>query len=186
MSEWTEMRERRIAATAAVTAVIISITLIVPEPAGAQLFRGALRGAIVGGIIGGDDGAEAGAIIGGLAGAARGSARRREEQRRRDQRYRQEAEQRRQIEEERLQLERERNEMMRAQQQQAPASQSADVSLVKGTQSALTLLGFDIANVNGQLDESTITAIRSYQQSFGLLATGSPSQELLDHMKQQL
>lgn len=60
------------------------------------------------------------------------------------------------------------------------------MSLVKRTQSALTLLGFDIANANGQLDESTVTAIRSYQQSFGLFATGNPSQELLDHMKRQL
>ena len=106
--------------------------------------------------------------------------------RRQDQYRRQEAERRRQLEEERLRLERERNELLRQQQQQQSAPQSADASLVKRTQSALTLLGFDIANVNGQLDESTATAIRSYQQSFGLLATGSPSQELLDHMKGQL
>jgi uncharacterized protein YcfJ len=186
MSKWTKPGNARHLSVAAVAACLIALSFIVPEPAHAGLFGGALRGAIVGGIIGGDDGAETGAIIGGIAGAAHAGARRREERRRRDQYYQQEAERRRQLEQERLRLERERNEMMRQQQQQAPAVQSADAALVKRTQSALTLLGFDVANVDGQLDESTVTAIRSYQQSFSLLATGSPSQALLDHMKQQL
>jgi hypothetical protein len=186
MSEWNKSGKARQRGVAIVTAALIALVFIAIEPADAGLFGGALRGAVIGGIIGGDDGAEAGAIIGGIAGASQASARRREAKRRQDQYYRQEAERRRQVEEERLQLERERTALLRQQQQQASVVQGADASLVKRTQSALTLLGFDVANVNGQLDESTTTAIRAYQQSFGLLATGGPSQELLDHMKQQL
>ena len=183
MSVWTRFENmRKLSATVVGTALIVLLFVAI-EPAQAGLLGGALRGAIVGGIIGGDDGAEAGAVIGGVAGVARANAMRREEHRRQEMYYRQEAERRRQIEEQRLQLERERNELLR-QQQAAP--QSADVALVKQTQSALTLLGFDVTAVNGQLDESTKTAIRAYQQSFRLLATGNPSQELLDHMKQQL
>jgi membrane protein involved in colicin uptake len=186
MSESTKSGKARQLTVATVTTALIALVFFANEPARAGLFGGALGGAVIGGIIGGDDGAEAGAIIGGIAGASQASARRHEARRRHNQYRQQEAQRRRQIEEERLQLERERNELLRQQQQQQPVSQSADASLVKRTQSALTLLGFDIGNVNGQLDESTVTAIRSYQQSFGLLATGSPSQELLDHMKQQL
>lgn len=185
MREWTNPDRVKHVTVATATFVLVAVVFIAPEAARAGLFGGALRGAIVGGIIGGDDGAETGAIIGGIAGAAHAGARRRDERRRRDMYYQQEANRRRQVEEERLRLERERNDLMRQQQQQSPAPQSANTLLVKQTQSALTLLGFDVANANGELDESTATAIRSYQQSFGLLATGSPSQELLAHMKQQ-
>lgn len=156
-------------------------------PARAGILGGAVGGAIIGGILGGDDGAEAGAIIGGIGGAAQMGARRREERRRREYYERQQYERQQRMEEERLRLERERTEMMR-QSQQPPAAvpQSGDAVLVQQIQSALTLLGFNVGAADGRMTEATVEAIRAYQQSSGLLATGSASPELLEHMKQNL
>jgi peptidoglycan hydrolase-like protein with peptidoglycan-binding domain len=58
--------------------------------------------------------------------------------------------------------------------------------LVRQTQSALTLMGFDIGLADGQLNKETVDAIRAYQNSYKLLATGQPSDELLTHMKKNL
>jgi len=79
-------------------------------------------------------------------------------------------------------MERDRNQ---AQQPQAAAS-SPQGMLVRQTQSALTLMGFDIGAADGQLNQQTVDAIRAYQNSYKLLATGQPSEELLAHMRENL
>ena len=79
-------------------------------------------------------------------------------------------------------MERDRN---RALEQQA-AVNSPQGKIIKQTQSALTLMGFDVGVADGQLDQATIDAIRAYQNSYKLLATGQPSEELLAHMRDNL
>jgi hypothetical protein len=179
---WTRIFSSSLALCAAVL-VVDSI-----RPAQAQILGGAVRGAIIGGILGGDDGAETGAILGGIGGAVRMSERRQEERRRREMYERQEMERRRQMEQERLRLERERNEMMRQRQaaETAVATQSADSRLIQRIQSALILMGFEIGVSDGRMSDATAEAIRAYQQNHGLLGTGAPSAELLEHMKQNL
>ena len=88
--------------------VVTLISVMAPQPAEAQLFRGAMGGALLGGLIGGGRGAAIGALAGGVIGAAR------------EQRYRDAAAQRtyrsqgrvdmerRQLENERMNLQRER------------------------------------------------------------------------------
>jgi hypothetical protein len=186
MNASTKAPPRRVSPVASAL-LLCAVTAIVPlgSAHGRGFLGGAIGGAIIGGVLGGDDGAAAGAIIGGMSGAAQASAQR-EEQRRRESYIRAEQERRRQQQEERLRIERERNELLRQQQASArPSGAGADVTLVRQTQSALTLLGFDIGVADGRMNEATVTAIRAYQQSSGLLATGSPSPELLDHMKRQ-
>lgn len=173
-----------------VLAISVAVIGIMAEskPVHAGLLGGALKGAIIGGIIGGGDGAEAGAIIGGIGGAVNASARRKDQRRRQDVYYRQEMERRRKLDEQRLEVQRERNRILAAQQSQ-PSTQNYGnyrKRLVRNTQSALTLLGFDVGNADGQMNERTESAIRSYQQSYGLLATGAPSKELIKHMKREL
>ena len=70
--------------------------------------------------------------------------------------------------------------------EQAAAANSPQGKIVKQSQSALTLLGFDVGPADGQLNQATIDAIRSYQSSYKLLATGQPSEELVAHMRENL
>ena len=87
-----------------------------------------------------------------------------------------------QAQQERLQAERARNQAL----EQQAAADSPQNKIVKQTQSALTLLGFDVGVADGQLNQLTIEAIRAYQNSYNLLATGQPSEELLAHMRDNL
>lgn len=67
-------------------------------------------------------------------------------------------------------------------QQQRPRAQGpADPSpqVVADVQAALSRRGYDIPKVNGRLDAETRAAVRSFQRSQGLPATGRPSPELL-------
>ena len=179
------------------------------SPAKADAWDGALEGALWGGIIGGGEGAATGALIGGAVGAADEDQRRREYEHRSRMRYEQERadlERRRYEDERRMREERERShalemERIRAQQQPpasaapsravptasvAPSrSASAGTNLVAEIQRSLTVLGYKPGPVDGNLGQNTTEAIKSYQQDKGLLTTGTPSEELLIHMRQQ-
>jgi uncharacterized protein YcfJ len=91
--------------TAIVLIFLMLTTELIPQPAQAGPFRGALGGAIVGGLVGGRRGARAGLVVGAIAGAAH-------TQKKRDQAASSQQQQlemeRRRLEEERLKLEQER------------------------------------------------------------------------------
>jgi peptidoglycan hydrolase-like protein with peptidoglycan-binding domain len=73
--------------------------------------------------------------------------------------------------------------MERLKQQQA-SQESFESGTVLEIQKSLMRMGFDPGDINGQMQPATENAIRLYEQKFGLLETGRPSQELLKHMLQ--
>jgi uncharacterized protein YcfJ len=91
--------------TAIVLIFLMLTTELIPQPAQAGPFRGALGGAIVGGLVGGKRGARAGLVVGAIAGAAR--AKKQRDQAAYSQQQQLDMERRR-LEEERLKLEQER------------------------------------------------------------------------------
>jgi hypothetical protein len=170
----------------AIYTVIISLALMgsatAPQTARAGFLNNAIGGAVLGGLVGGRRGARTGAIIGGIAGAATESSHRRKAKQQQQAYYNRQQAELQQAQQERFQMERARN---RALEQQA-AVNSPQGKIIKQTQSALTLMGFDVGVADGQLDQATIDAIRAYQNSYKLLATGQPSEELLAHMRDNL
>jgi len=140
-------------------------------------FGGALGGAALGSLVGGRQGAQTGAIIGGVVGLARGAKEKKQMEAQREAYARQQAER------DRIQKEQQRAEMERLKQQQA-SQESFESGTVLEIQKSLMRMGFDPGDINGQMQPATENAIRLYEQKFGLLETGRPSQELLKHMLQ--
>jgi hypothetical protein len=58
-----------------------------------------------------------------------------------------------------------------------------EMTLKIDTQEALLDLGYDIGDIDGQIGPATRKAIRAFQQSQGLKATGQTSVELVDQMR---
>jgi len=166
--------------------VILSVALIgsatVSRTSHAGFLNDAVGGAVLGGLVGGRRGARTGAIIGGITGVASESKRRRREQDQQRAYYNRQQAEIQQAQQERFQMERARNQTL---EQQAAAA-NPQGKIIKQTQSALTLMGFDVGIADGQLNQKTIDAIRTYQNSYKLLATGQPSEELLAHMRDNL
>ncbi|WP_299436301.1 peptidoglycan-binding protein [uncultured Rhodospira sp.] len=65
------------------------------------------------------------------------------------------------------------------------AAESGDGALIIPTQTQLRRLGHDV-RLSGTLDDATAEAIRTYQRRQDLLVTGTPSRQLLQHMKDTL
>ena len=150
----------------------------------AEALGGAAEGAIFGAIVGGGDGAATGAILGGAMGAASGGARQQERRRQQEvQRLRAQErarwEQQRQMQQQQMQQQRQQ-----AWAQSQPVAASSDATLIIETQKSLVRLGYKPVSIDGQLGAQTINAIKAYQSDKGLLSTGQPSQELLQHMVQ--
>jgi outer membrane lipoprotein SlyB len=140
-------------------------------------FGGALGGAALGSLVGGREGAQAGALIGGVVGLARGAKEKKQIE------ARKEAYARQQAERNRLEKEQQAAEMERLKKQET-AQEQFESGTVLEIQKSLVRMGFDPGNINGQMQPATENAIRLYEQKFGLLETGRPSQELLKHMLQ--
>ncbi len=179
--------------TKSILAATAVLALMQAEPVNAdpfgEAFGSAIGGAILGGIIGGRDGAAVGAAIGGLSGYSAGSARQDERRRNRaahrHQRQRAEWERRRMVEQSLLDQQRMLQQQQFQMQAVAPiAAPAFDRTLVIETQKSLIRLGGNPGGVDGRLGPQTIVAIKSYQNSKGLLETGRPSQSLLMHMLQ--
>jgi uncharacterized protein YcfJ len=170
----------------ALYALILGLTVVgptaAPQVVQAGLLDGAIGGAVLGSLVGGRKGARTGAIIGGIGGAVGESSNRRRMQEQQQDHYNRQQAEFQQAQQERFQMERA---AIRA-NEQAAAANSPQGKIVKQSQSALTLLGFDVGPADGQLNQATIDAIRSYQSSYNLLATGQPSEELLAHMRENL
>jgi hypothetical protein len=154
----------------------------VPRIAQAGLLDGAVGGAVLGSLVGGRRGARTGAIIGGIGGAVSESSNRRRAQEYQQAHYERQQAELRQAQQERFEIERARSQAI----EQQAAANSPQGKMIKQTQSALTLMGFDVGAADGQLNQATVDAIRSYQVSHKLLATGQPSEELLAHMRDNL
>ena len=142
-----------------------------------RAFGGALGGAALGSLVGGRDGAQTGAIIGGVVGLARGAKEKKEMEARKAAYARQQAER------ERIQKEQQAAEMERLKKQET-AQENFESGTVLEIQKSLMRMGYDPGDINGQMSAATENAIRLYEQKFGLLETGRPSQELLKHMLQ--
>jgi hypothetical protein len=174
--------------------MIVGSLILTARPASAFLgetFGGAMKGAALGSLLGGRDGARTGAGIGAGVGLLTG------ESRESGQRKAEAAAQTR-YEQQRLALEQERQ-ADEAARWKAESKRFADgvpsnlvsigglqpredPELIAGIQSALTNLGYDPGNADGNLSDKTIAAIMRYQSRAGLLETGQPSVELLKHM----
>ena len=166
--------------------LFLSLTLAgstaLPQVAQAGFLNDVIGGAVLGGLVGGRRGARTGAIIGGIAGAAKESSHRRKAQEQQQAYYNRQQAELQQAQQERFQKERARNQAL----EQQAATNSPQGKIVKQAQSALTLMGFDVGVADGQLNQVTMDAIRAYQTSYKLLATGQPSEELLAHMRENL
>ena len=57
---------------------------------------------------------------------------------------------------------------------------------ISDIQDALRALGYEIGRSSGRLTDETRAAIRSYESDHGLLASGQPSAELLQHMRRSI
>ncbi|MEY6432921.1 peptidoglycan-binding domain-containing protein [Thioalkalicoccus limnaeus] len=57
---------------------------------------------------------------------------------------------------------------------------------IADTQDALRTLGYDVGRPSSRLTDETRAAIRSYESDHGLLASGQPSAELLEHMRRNI
>ena len=173
-------------------AALLLSSLVIPPVAEAGPVGGGIGGAILGGIlgdiVGGSDGAAWGATIGAGVGISKGA-------KKQERRRQYEAEQRgwqrqRKMHEERMRYERDqarreqrysdRARYVEPSQPVAPAS-GGDTALVSEIQRSLIRLGYDPGRV-GVMSTQTTAAVKGYQQSHGLLATGQLSHELLRHM----
>jgi peptidoglycan hydrolase-like protein with peptidoglycan-binding domain len=65
----------------------------------------------------------------------------------------------------------------------SPESSSQQVADI---QDALRALGYEVGRQSGRLTDETRAAIRSYESDHGLLASGQPSAELLQHMRRSV
>jgi uncharacterized protein YcfJ len=173
-------------------AALVLWSLAVPPAAVAGPVGGGIGGAILGGIIGdivgGRDGAAWGATIGAGVGISKGA--KKQERRRQAEAEQREWQRQRRMDEERMRYE--RDQAMREQrytqraryvepaQPVAPAG-GGDTALVSEVQRSLIRLGYDPGRV-GVMSTQTTAAVKGYQQSHGLLATGQLSHELLRHM----
>lgn len=140
-----------------------------------RAFGGALGGAALGSLVGGRDGAQTGAIIGGVVGLARGAKEKKQRQ------AQEEAYARQQAERERIAREQQIAETERLKKQES-AREEFETGTVLEIQKSLMRMDFDPGDINGQMQPATENAIRLYEQQYGLLETGRPSQELLKHM----
>ena len=188
-----EIVMKRTMITCIAGAVLALGSLAVPPAAVAGPVGGGIGGAILGGIvgdiIGGSDGAAWGATIGAGVGISRGA--KKQERRRQYESERNNWKRQRRMEEERMRYEREqaiREERYARRNQRyvelaqpvAPAG-GGDTALVSEIQRSLIRLGYDPGRV-GVMSVQTTAAVKGYQQSHGLLATGQLSHELLRHM----
>lgn len=55
--------------------------------------------------------------------------------------------------------------------------------LVKATQQELAKAGYDPGSADGKVGSDTVTAVKAYQRSHGLLVDGHVSPELLQHIR---
>ncbi len=131
--------------------------------------QGAIGGAIIGGIAKGRKGVLPGVAIGGAIGVIGGAIEQEHARKRRYRRARR-ARQRRPY----------RNARVAPHENYAPPS-----DLVADIQQSLITLGYDPGPIDGVMGPRTVAAIKEYQNNYGLLITGQPSQPLLDHMRQQ-
>jgi len=173
---------RKLAIHTLLLGLVLTGSTVVPRTAEAGLFDGAIGGAVLGSLVGGRKGARTGAIIGGIGGAVSESNYRRNAQREQQAYYEQQQAELRQAQQQRLEMERARSQAI----EQQAAANGPQGKMIKQVQSALTLMGFDVGAPDGQLNQATVDAIRSYQNSYNLLATGQPSEELLAHMRDNL
>ncbi|MGB5357679.1 MAG: peptidoglycan-binding domain-containing protein, partial [Eudoraea sp.] len=121
------------------------------------------------------DGAQTGAIIGGVVGLARGAKEKKQIEAQREANARQQAER------EKIQKEQQVAEIERLKKQES-AQEEFEIGTVLEIQKSLMRMDFDPGDINGQMQPATENAIRLYEQQYGLLETGRPSQELLKHM----
>ena len=140
-----------------------------------RAFGGALGGAALGSLVGGRDGAQTGAIIGGVIGLAKGAKEKKQMA------ARQEAMARQQAERTRIEKEQQTAEIKRLKKQES-TQENFENGTVLEVQKSLMRMGFDPGDINGKMQPATENAIQLYEQKYGLLETGRPSQELLKHM----
>lgn len=140
-----------------------------------RAFGGAVGGAVLGSLVGGRDGAQTGAIIGGVVGLAKGAKEKKQME------ERQEAMARQQAERARIEKEQQIAEIERLKKQESE-QENFESGTVLEVQKSLMRMGFDPGDITGQMQPATENAIRLYEQKYGLLETGRPSQELLKHM----
>lgn len=155
-------------------------------------------GGLIGGVVGGLAGGGTGAVIGVAAGAGLGAMKSSADEQKRT---RKAEEAKASAEQERVDLEKQRweaeqqqqqEQMDAQQQQQQQASQeqqlratAVQATLIADLQRSLTLLGYDTGGIDGQVGPGTTSAIQAYQTDQGLLVDGQPSEQLLQHMRQQ-
>ena len=140
-----------------------------------RAFGGALGGAALGSLVGGRDGAQTGAIIGGVVGLAKGAKQKKQ------MKAQEEAMARQQAERARIAKEQQTAEIKRLKKQES-TQENFESGTVLEVQKSLMRMGFDPGDINGKMQPATENAIRLYEQQYGLLETGRPSQELLKHM----
>lgn len=161
----TQFVPRRLIVGVLALAMVTSLHVATPNRAGANPIFGGLFGAIagtaIGGILGGGGGARAGAILGGIGGALTGAG----------------------AEAQRAKAKRK---YYRARYFNRPIFPPrvavAPNATVLSIQQSLTRLGFNPGPIDGKPGPATASAIRAYQQQYGLLVTGQPSQALAQHM----
>lgn len=150
-----------LASIAALAVLVLLALSLNAGPAAAQILKrgvqGGVAGAIIGGIVDGGKGAGKGAAIGAGVGAVAGA------------------------------IERDQNNQRYAAPPPPPPPGPGYAygggSLVSQTQLSLTRLGYQPGPVDGVMGPGTSSAIRNYQYAWGLPVTGSPSPQLLDHMR---
>lgn len=133
--------------------------------------QGAIGGAIIGGIAKGRKGILPGVAIGGAVGVIGGAI---EKENARKRRYRR--------------ARKRRHDKRRHYQKARVApghAYSPPSDLVADIQQSLVTLGYDPGPVDGRMGSQTSGAIEEYESNYGLLITGKPSPQLLDHMRQQ-
>lgn len=150
-----KLRRSFLAAPLGVALMFAASTVALADPI-VRGVQGAIGGAIIGGIVGGGKGAGRGAAIGAGVGII-GGALEAEDRRR----YRRDRPRRRHV-------------------RHAPPPPPSD--LVYDTQMELVRLGYDPGPVDGLFGRKTEEALLTYQDDYGLPATGEPSDQLLNHM----
>lgn len=126
-------------------------------PASAQILKrgvqGGVAGAVIGGIVDGGSGAGKGAAIGAGVGLAAGA------------------------------IEKDYNKHRAAPPPGYATPPRYANAMVADTQASLLRLGYNPGPVDGVMGPGTRQAISNYQYAWGLPVTGSPSPQLLDHMR---
>lgn len=180
--------------------LLMTVSLL-PVAAQGDPWAGAAGGAVVGGalgavVTGGGTGAAVGAVLGGVMGAGAGAERRQEAQMNLRKMQAAEAQE----------WERERRRRVREMQdgqsdqwgvgdsigadatgslgvkKVATRNPGGDTDLIVEIQQSIKRLGYD-PGVIGTLNRQTVAIIKMYQAQHGLLETGTPSPQLLAHMR---